>query len=729
MLEQESSGAAFDATGKDALVVSTDRYRLTLTKRTGEILKLVDRVSGTPLIGGQGGCLWAARAAGGGPYLGGCSYQVAYAWNAAAATLTLTYKGAELDAVATIMGRPTSLDLQLELESRRGGRIENVLFPADLREDVASIRAGYAPNFLPGVRFRPAFFSRVGSNVLTYPSRWAFSDYLALDLGDSSLALYSANPAPAPIAPVTLGFVHTDGGICSGGSFCVVHAFQTWLGAGQKWKSPLVRLRVGDGARESVLAYRTDNGIDRYPALAAKVGPQLPTLVRAPLIKADLVKGLPPFVAWDSYLARLPSPALIHPVAYQPGGHDENDPDFLPPDPKFGSTADFRAAVGSAHAHGQLVMPYANISWWDSESPTLQALPPPLTLAGIAAQDETGRPLREDYGGHSGYVMSPFAPFVRQRLATMMNEWRSDVPADCVFFDQIGARPWVRDYNPAAPNPLAYDDGWIAATAPYLDRCLMVEDGWDRLASVFAGFHGGLLLMDRETSTPDRSWGAGNWEPYPLADWLLHDKVLLYQHDLYEGTMTEDLGALTWNAVFGFQLSYNWNGLTGSIDSPWLQVAGDFQRALGLRSAGKPLGSYEEPVPGIAVSRFGDLEVRANWTGRIDAIDGYGVARGGFLARAPGFVAGVFGGTFGGSALTPGDHYLIVEAAASGVTVRQPLGDDTPVAVDSQARFATAYSAEGLPLGDVPVARAQNLAVLEYRRAVAGQRVAYYRLG
>src|SRR5207237_6731946 len=145
----------------------------------------------------------------------------------------------------------------------------------------------------------------------------------------------------------------------------------------------------------------------------------------------------------------------------------------------------------------------------------------------------------------------------------------------------IGARPWLRDFNPAEPTPLAYDDGWLALAAPYRDRCLMVEDGWDRLAATFAGFHGGLLLLDRESNVPNEDWGAGNWAAYPLADWLFHDKVLLYQHDLYEGTMTTDLPTLTWNVAFGFQLSYRWDGVDGTLANPWLAAVGAFQRVLG----------------------------------------------------------------------------------------------------------------------------------------------------
>ena len=95
----------------------------------------------------------------------------------------------------------------------------------------------------------------------------------------------------------------------------------------------------------------------------------------------------------------------------------------------------------------------------------------------------------------------------------------------------------------------------------------MVEDGWDRLARDAVGFHGSLLMMSRELDLPNTYFGAGNWQPYPLATWLFHDKVLLYQHDLYDGTMAIDLEVLTWNMAFGLVSSYSWDAL-GPADEP-----------------------------------------------------------------------------------------------------------------------------------------------------------------
>jgi hypothetical protein len=182
-------------------------------------------------------------------------------------------------------------------------------------------------------------------------------------------------------------------------------------------------------------------------------------------------------------------------------------------------------------------------------------------------QTAAGDPVTEQFRDKDGYIVSPFAPYVRQRVERLMQEWRTEVPVECLFFDQIGARPWRRDFNPNAPTPIAYADGWLGIFAAYRDRCVMTEDGWDRLADSFVGFHGGVLEMQREFRWPDERWGAGNWEPYPLATWLLHDKVLMYQHDLYPGTFTTDPEVLLHDVAFGLMLSYEWNGEDDTLDT------------------------------------------------------------------------------------------------------------------------------------------------------------------
>jgi hypothetical protein len=269
----------------------------------------------------------------------------------------------------------------------------------------------------------------------------------------------------------------------------------------------------------------------------------------------------------------------------------------------------------------------------------------------VALLDGTRSPVQESYGPHNGYIVSPYSAVVRARVAREFDEWKTDVPVDCLFFDQIGARVWRRDFNPAEPTPLAYDDGWLALMAPYANRCLMVEDGWDRLAASFSGFHGGALLMQRAFGLPDHDWGVGNWEPYPLALWLFHDKVLFYQHDLYPGTMTTDAEVLTWNEAFGFMLSYDWRDEDKTLESEWLGTVGRIQQQLGPYYAGKPLTAFRELAPNVTETDFGDYSVIANWsqTAPFD-IDGRRVAPLGFMSRTRDgrVLAGTFGATWSG---------------------------------------------------------------------------------
>jgi len=705
-------GVAFDAHAADRIVLTSPVYRLTVAKRNGKILDLVQRSTGASVLRGGSACLWSATR------VGGCTARrVTYRWRPATATLTLEYTSPGFGtAVATLHALLDHVDLRLTLRNRSRLRT-TVRFPDGLVGDTTSVTAGYAPNVLPGVRLSPAFFARVGSNVESYPSRWAFADFLALDVGSAHAALYGVGDGP--IRPVNLGFAHLASGPCSGATFCLVHEFQTWIKPGKSWTSPVVRLRVGGDVRQSILDYRHDNLIDGYPSLDAKLGPRLATLARAPLVKADLTH-LKPFRDWPKDLMRLPSPVLLHPVGYQVGGFDQRDPDFLPPDPAVGTPVDFAAMIAAAHTDGDLVMPYDNVSWWDPASPTAKAANP----EDVAVLDPHGQPETVTYGAHTGIIVSPYAAAVRARVAQEMEAWRSQIPADCVFFDQIGARPWYRDFNPASPTPESYDDGWLALLAPYADRCLMVEDGWDRLARDAVGFHGSLLMMERELHLPDQIFGEGNWQPYPLATWLLHDKVIFYEHDLYDGTLAEDAEVLTWNLAFGLANTVQWDPGRGPGD-PLIQLASQLQRTLGPHYVGVPLAGYRSVSADETESVFGDLTVDANWSGA--ARDG--MAPHGFLARTQdgSVVAGALAGSYDGVPLSDGTHFLLFSRDAAGVTVRQPVGPDTDVGVDVPgAGYASAYAADGSFVGTALGDQRNGRFVFRWARMLNGREVASY---
>jgi hypothetical protein len=729
-------GVAFDGGAAGRLVITTKTYRLTLSKRNGKVLGLVDRATGLLLARNTDRCLWGAAANSNRSYVGGCSFapraarRFSYQWNTASATLTLTYRGL---AVVTLRARPTFVDLRLRI-ANAGHVLSRVEFPEALAGDTATVAAGYAPTVLPGVRLAPAFFSRTGKDVQLYPSRWAFADYLALDEGTSHLALYSISRGP--LFPVLLGFLHAAAPApCSGSTFCVVHEFQTWIKQGTTWTSPVVRVRIGATPEQSILAYRHDNGIDAYPSLQSKLGAQLTTYAEAPLFKANL-RLLKPFSDWASELQQLPSPLLLHPAAFTAGGFDANDPDFLPLDPSVGTVADFNAMIAAAHGLGDLVMPYGNLSWWDPSSPTMQSLPAGVQTKDVAVLDPLGNPVTIDYGDHTGVIVSPYSAFVRQRIAQYMSDWQTKIPVDCVFLDQLGARPWLRDFNPASPTPTSYDDGWLAMLATYSNRCVMVEDGWDRLARNAVGFFGSLLMMSRELDLPNAYFGAGNWQPYPLATWLFHDKVLLYQHDLYDNTMAIDLEVLTWNMAFGLVSSYSWDALSPAT-SPWLDLVARLQRDFGPRYVGVALSGYRNLAPDVNESTFGDLTVVANRAASGYSTGGYDLAPGGFLARttANDLLAGAFAGSFDGVPLSAGVHYVIVERDTASVTVRQPVGADSDLAVEPPAAFnagrtltATALAPDGTAVGTVGGRLQDGHFVFPYAGTLNGRAVAAYRV-
>ena len=309
-----------------------------------------------------------------------------------------------------------------------------------------------------------------------------------------------------------------------------------------------------------------------------------------------------------------------------------------------------------------------------------------MTITDTAVQDDSGLPVTESYGVHSGYVMSPYVPFVQERLEQLMQQWQDEVAVDFVFEDQIGARAWLQDDNPAAPSPLSYADGWLDHAATYAERGLLTEMGWDRLARDMLGFHGSLLTWARDYDYANAFWGAGNWEPYPLALWLFHDKVLLYQHDLSPHTMSEDPGVLAWNLAFGTLLSYNWPWADNEpLDNPWLDLVALLQRTVAARYAGRPLAAFTRLSADVTQTTFDDLSIDVNWHPSLSyAIDGHRVAPGGYYARTvdASVLAGVFAGFFNGRGLSAGEHYLIIDRTPEQVIVYQPVGETTVLPVN-----------------------------------------------
>ncbi len=746
----QGQGIYFDDSDPEIMVVGNGLYyEIGFRKSNGSIATLTDKTTGQQVtLGSRYECLWGAVFPAGTPdYVGGCNFDAAwanrfsYTWSPAAHTLTLTYtpdpaasQQVAAQVVVTASEEPW-VDLRLELQNDWGYELEDVLFPSDLVFAEADIEEALLP-ILPGVVFEPAFFAQDRSYTAKYPGYpGLFADYFFLSSTKGQIALYSLYEE-GPIRPLVMGFIHDDAYVSD--STFYYHTFGVGIGDGQTWTTPRVRIRVSQSPTETIAAYRTENGLDRFPSLREKLGSRYSQVVRSPLFKADTAQLSLPFSDYGDLLAQVPAPGILHPVAFQPGEHDEHYPDFLPPDSRWGTTEEFAAMVRQAQAAGFLVMPYTNPTWWDDESPTLQTLPASLVITDVAVLDAQGTPVYEYYGMHGGYVMSPYVPFVQQRLGQLVISMTVDLPSDLLLEDQIGARPWLFDHNPSSPYPTAYIEGWLEHTRAYSDTLLMTELAFDRLAETEVGFNGSVLLPERYKYTPGW-WGTDTWHPYPLAPLMARDKVLFYQHDLAPETFTVDKGILTWNLAFGYMLSYDLvaSDSGGGLDSAWLGVTAAFQRNVLARYADEIMSGFTEVEDAVTQTSFETYTVLANWDeGAAFDVGKHTLPPLGVLVTSADdtLTAGVFT-RYNGMSLSAGDHYLIEERGLNAITVYQPLGADTSLTLDLLPGWspddpleARAYTAEDQWIGGVPVTATVQGATFVYRQQVAGQPVAYYKV-
>src|ERR1039458_7685693 len=112
------------------------------------------------------------------------------------------------------------------------------------------------------------------SNNVSYPP--AFADFFQLETAAGSASLYGVQPVPAApwlgsnnAAAIFVPGRLAWGGDTQGGYY--ERAFGTYVGLGQIWESPIVRLAVGHTAPDALQAYCQANGFNR--GLADKMSP------------------------------------------------------------------------------------------------------------------------------------------------------------------------------------------------------------------------------------------------------------------------------------------------------------------------------------------------------------------------------------------------------------------------------------------------------------------------
>lgn len=422
--------ATFDnSSDPNIMYLATPAWSFALSKRNGAILALTDGGGAILSTGSRNQCLWGLA---GSTYAGGCSYpQVAYAWDAAAAALTLTYESFSADTPTVTISftappQQPFVDMAFQLVAPpavgSSAIYTSLLWPSEVTFNTTGIDGVHLP-VLPGVKVSGGYFARQPQTPwsYTYPGQGTFASWMSVATANGSWALYDLS-GPDAILPLYYGlYPSTNGGAAyppeswyllqslvvnvTGG--CNVTG--TGVTSDPSSGSPVYpcaagvggivrrRLVVGDAdPLVSMQRYAYDNGIGSaasmsrwagvfgsavrpsgegspYPTLQDKLGAGLlAQTLQAPLMKADAhAVGLVYSAYTGNVTSTLPVPSLLHYMSFEPRGFDSNYPDYIPIDPQFGASCDLATTIFQANQRGHLTMVYGNPTWWDPLSPTL----------------------------------------------------------------------------------------------------------------------------------------------------------------------------------------------------------------------------------------------------------------------------------------------------------------------------------------------------------------------
>ncbi len=478
----------------------------------------------------------------------------------------------------------------------------------------------------------------------------AFADFLHWETSAGNASVYGVQPQNEPpwAGTTNTAALFIPGRLAWGaddlGGYCE-RAFETFVGPGKSWQSPVVRLSLGHTAADALSNYCRDNQFNRR--LEDKMtAPVLDQFKRSVLVyyEGNCTNKL-------AYLNQLPSPALVHFADYLMGGFDKQYPDHLPPNVNFGTPADFSLFFQRCAQLGLLVMPYTNPTWWcdhprgptflrDGEAPLLKRLDGSLSY--------------EIYGVNDGYTVCHWHPGVQAANTVTLQQFTTNYPVDVLFEDQCGARTWQYDTNPSSPTPYAYADGLVSMVAEHsATKPLSTENGWDRILNYESQLCGITWAIVPTEGAP--SWrtflndrfSPETWDIFPLAQYIAHDKTSMVHHDL--GQFITDDEVLAWTLGLGYGLSYRISAtdLAQRSKLEWLRWLDRLQKSVCARYVGQPVVLFEQDrgtnltinPDGILRATYGQVQVLANLGGGVQSEDGFDLAPFGFCATAPGLIA------------------------------------------------------------------------------------------
>jgi hypothetical protein len=711
--------------GATQLTIDAAKYQIVFDKANGGIASIIDKATNGKVVYGQyKALLWYSRAGGSAAErVESKACPMTYAWAAGTNTLTLHYTGALTVDIKVTASDAEWIELAAQATNTRTAVIDTFSFPADMLVNTNELKDAFYPRD-PGITLSKAFFTARKSFVEVYPGH-IFADFLAVQTTNGSLAVYSKGK-DKNLENTMIGYM--DPGL--GSNTMMVHKFSCAVAPGQTRIFPPVAIRVGESYISSGVAYRNENGFDKFPSLTEKLGAKKDRFFGGVVYKWDMPAANLSFAQSKAGIVdKMPLPGILLPATFQNGKHDAMYPDFLPPNPLWGTTDQMKDFVSYAHQKGSLVYPYVNFSWWDLNSPTLKNLPSGLTPAGISDRSET-------YNGTTGVVVIPDNAFVLQRTTQEREKLCTNVGLDGLLEDQWGVHPMntTAHFNAVQTN--------LAAGKAFN---LGTECGIDVQAQYLAAFFGSMY--DWDARWPDVTTAYSFY--FPMEGVMLRDKVLLYQHGLSQIGWTHSKAVLRWNLAYGFQLSssvflyadsptspapegFPKDGLHID-DNPWVKVAGVFQKHVLSRYADELVTNFEAVGNGIFKTSFKSFASYSSWDNQPYAINGHTISANGVATIAHNglALAGVFT-SFNGTALSAGDHYLAMVRDSNSLKLFHPKGAATPITLALPSEWKTytlkSYSLGDALLGDVPFTKNGQNVTFTAAENLNGGPGGYYRL-
>ncbi|MHA6485453.1 discoidin domain-containing protein [Paenibacillus sp. strain BS8-2] len=711
---------------QNLLVVTNNRYEVAFDALGGGIAYIKADGEDEPISVGND-TLWWAILDDDSSIQSGQNDSFVYEWNKKKQELLFQYEGSLAVQVTFRFGNDGRIYTAAALSNGTGQTITSFRFPYELKLEKTGIRDAMLP-MLPGAKLKSAFFEESNSFSDQYPGVM-FAPYLALNTESGHLAVFDLGGDVTPLTEI--GYKNQ---INDADRTALVHNYKLWTQPDEKWRSPEVVLEVGGGYGETISSYRQLSGIEQYKPLADKLADDAEKFYALPLYKMDIsaIKDANWTRLTSDYIERMNDSGMIHLVGFQTGGHDENYPDFYPPDLKWGGETPFQQFMESARERGNIVVPYTNMSWWGTSSPTFDRLPAGTELADIVVEKENGTMMQEDYGAHSGYVANTGHPFFLERVAEEHRKLTETAGFDGIFEDQWGIRNSPYVYNEAIPEGTDPSTAYFQGVRNYFAQSnhrMYIEDGTDVLANDSVGFMGSTYLWDL---LGYRNKTASYTDYYPLSGMLMRDKVMFFQHNLAGETMTDDPDMLRWNLAMGYNLSTD---LYHGVMSPWVDAIGIIQRYVLADYVDQLVLSFEEVVPGVTRTDFGTHQVYANWDKGSHYVLNHDVtlSPGGYHVESEdGRVAAGSYSRYEALDLDPGEHHIVEVRERDAIRLYQPIGSDTTLRVKKESGWehthAAVFGADGTRITDLVVQEDDEFVTFDYIGMIKDRKVGYVEL-